>query len=427
VRVGITTWGTEGDLRPFIALGHALVRRGHTVRLDYTSIEGRDLGPLAASAGVVTRSIAQEYFAPRRDQIRRQMASVFASTSPLAQIRGIVESTLDPVTDVMFDAADELARTSDVMVGHFMTHPAGAAAQKHKRPYVLVALAPVLPSALYPPIGTPDLGRLANPLLWWILGRVLESVLKERVNRTRARAGIPAVENLLARTLDQVTRVLVAVSPILFARPADWDPHIALSGFLRMPESLEPWEPDAALRAFLEKGDPPVFLSFGSMLSVGDPRTLEAVDAMHGALAKAGMRGVIQAPADVVESRTMDDTACFILRAPHAQLFPRCSVIVHHGGAGTTQSALLAGRPSVVVPHVADQFFWGERLMKLGVGVKPLPRVKLTANRLAERLREAAGDPALQERTLAAGAGLSAEDGSTRAAELIEQTFEVHA
>jgi sterol 3beta-glucosyltransferase len=421
VRVGITTWGTEGDLRPFMALAHTLVARGHTVQLDYTSVEGRDLGPLAASAGVVARSVAKEYFASRRDQIQREMASVFASTSPLAQIRGIVESTLDPVTDVMFDAADELAQTSDVMVGHFMTHPAGAAAQKHRKPYVLVALAPVLPSALYPPIGTPNLGRLANPLLWWILGRVLESILEERVNATRVRAGLPTVKNLLASTLDQVTSVLVAVSPTLFPRPADWDPRIALSGFLRMPDSVEPWEPDAALRAFLEKGDPPVFLSFGSMLSLGDQRTLEAVGAMRGALAKAGMRGVIQAPADVVAAQTKDDTVCFIDRAPHAQLFPRCSVIVHHGGAGTTQSALLSGRPSVVVPHVADQFFWGERLMKQGVGVKPLPRVKLTAGRLAERLREAVGDCAMREKALAAGAALSGEDGATRAAELIEQ------
>lgn len=349
------------------------------------------------------------------------MARAFATSNPLKQLGSIIRSTLDPVTDEMFDASLELARESDVMVGHFMTHPAGAAAEKHGKPYVLIALAPILPSKHFPPIGTPDLGRLLNPLLWKLLGRILDGLLKKRVNEARARAGLSPVGSLLNRLLDLVHTILVPLSPTLFPRPDDWDPRIHVSGFLRMPDSVEPWEPDAELRAFLEGGEPPAFLSFGSMLSLDHARALESVAVMRAALGKANMRGIIQAPPEVAEGQKNDAHASFIVRAPHAQLFPRCSVIVHHGGAGTTQSAVLAGRPSVVVPHVADQFLWGDQLEKRGIGVKPLPRLKLTPDCLAARLREAVGDPALRERARVAGEALANEDGATRAAELIEQ------
>ena len=257
---------------------------------------------------------------------------------------------MDPVVDVMLEAATDLARRSDAVVGHFMTHTAGAAAELHGRPYVFVSLAPVLPSVHYPPIGTPNLGRLFNPLLWKLLATVLESVMRDCANRTRARVGLPEVKNILASTLDHTILALAAVSPTLFARPVDWDPRIQIPGFLCIPESVEPWEPSPDLRAFLEAGPPPAFLSFGSMLNIPGTRALEAVRALIGAVKLAETRGIIQAPEALAANFKTDDRICFITRAPHSRLFPKCSVIVHHGGAGTTQSATLAGRPSLVAP-----------------------------------------------------------------------------
>jgi len=423
MRIGVQTWGTEGDVRPFFSLATGLVARGHEVRLVYTNVEGRTFDALATGCGVDARSVGAEYFLANKETLGPKMEAVMADPQPLRQIRAIIEHTMDPVVDAMFDAADDLAAWSDGMVGHFMTHPAGAAAAKHGRPYALVSLAPVLPSRHYAPIGTPDLGRLMNPVFWKILGFVLESVLRARVNRTRARAGIPPVENLLANTMQHAALALTAVSPTIFARPIDWDRRIHVSGFLGIGETAEPWEPEAGLRRFLDAGPPPAFLSFGSMMNLGGDKTEEAVRAFVAALKLAGARGIVQAPPSATADLTSDDVAHFIVRAPHSQLFPRCSVIVHHGGAGTTQSALLAGRPSIVVPHVADQFFWGDRLHARGVGAKPLPRTKLSAERLAVRLRTTLDDAAMAARSAEVGAANQREDGAATAAALVEEAF----
>src|SRR5205085_2800708 len=108
---------------------------------------------------------------------------------------------------------------------------------------------------------------------------------------------------------------------------------------------------------------------------------------------------------------------------PHDWLFPRAAAVVHHGGAGTTAAALRAGIPSVVVPFMADQPFWGRRIFHLGAGPRPLPRRLLSAERLAEALRQAVGDPAIRRRALNLGRRIRAEDGLGRAVEV----FHLHA
>jgi UDP:flavonoid glycosyltransferase YjiC (YdhE family) len=420
MRVGLQTWGTEGDVRPFFGLAQALMARGHRVRLCYTNVEGKSFERLAEGCGVEARDVGGDYFRANRDVAGAHLEKLFIDKSPLRQIRGILEAAMDPVVDRMLDAGLELAAESDVMVGHFMTHPAGAAASKHGRPYVLVSLQPILPSVHYAPIGTPDLGRVFNPLLWMIMGRVLESILRDRVNHARARAGIHPVKNLMASTLDHAAKVVTAVSPTLFPRPADWDPRVTLTGFLGVHGAAEPWEPDGPLAAFLEAGPPPVFLSFGSMFTLADGRTLEAVRAMTGALALAGARGIIQAPQPIIAQCEAHPSVHFLSRAPHAKLFPRCSAIVHHGGAGTTQSAVLAGRPSIVVPHAADQFFWADRLHARGLGAKPLKRTALTAARLAPRIRATLDDGEMRRRAEEASLALRDEDGPAQAAAVVE-------
>jgi sterol 3beta-glucosyltransferase len=128
-------------------------------------------------------------------------------------------------------------------------------------------------------------------------------------------------------------------------------------------------------------------------------------------------------PTPVALRETGDDAVHFLTRAPHAKLFPRCSAIVHHGGAGTTQSAVLAGRPSIVVPHAADQYFWADLLRARGLGAKPLRRADLTARALAARILATQADAAMRARVEVAAASMRRENGPLRAAELIDQAL----
>lgn len=112
----------------------------------------------------------------------------------------------------------------------------------------------------------------------------------------------------------------------------------------------------------------------------------------------------------------------FVLNsAPHTWLFPRMAAVVHHGGAGTTAEGLRSGVPSVVVPFVMDQYFWGNRLNALGIGPAPIPAKKLTVDRLSAAIHAATTDPGMTARAAALGATIRAEDGVGDAVKIIQQ------
>jgi sterol 3beta-glucosyltransferase len=99
-------------------------------------------------------------------------------------------------------------------------------------------------------------------------------------------------------------------------------------------------------------------------------------------------------------------------------------VVVHHGGAGTTAAGFRAGIPQVIIPHMQDQPYWGQKVQQVGAGPRPIPRRKLTVSALADAIRLAVGDPALRERARQIGAAVRAEDGLERAIRVIERYFE---
>ncbi len=106
--------------------------------------------------------------------------------------------------------------------------------------------------------------------------------------------------------------------------------------------------------------------------------------------------------------------------APHRWLFPRMAAVVHHGGAGTTASGFRAGAPTVIVPYNADQPFWGRRAAELGVGTDPIPRGKLTTDKLAAAIVEATTNRAMRDKAAELGRKIAAEDGQGKAVKMIE-------
>ncbi|MGB7086008.1 MAG: nucleotide disphospho-sugar-binding domain-containing protein, partial [Phormidesmis sp.] len=105
--------------------------------------------------------------------------------------------------------------------------------------------------------------------------------------------------------------------------------------------------------------------------------------------------------------------------APHDWLFPQCAAVVHHGGAGTTGAGLKAGKPTVICPFIGDQPFWGNCVYELGVGPRPIPQKQLTADKLAQAIREAVTDSKLRLRAEELGNKIRAEDGVMRAVDII--------
>jgi UDP:flavonoid glycosyltransferase YjiC (YdhE family) len=139
-------------------------------------------------------------------------------------------------------------------------------------------------------------------------------------------------------------------------------------------------------------------------------------------LQRAGQRGILLSGWGGLSSETHSDEIYLAEALPHDWLFPRVSAVIHHGGAGTTGAALRAGVPSLVVPFMADQSFWGNRVFKLGVGPRPIPRHELSPGRLADGIRLAATNREMRARADVLGEQIQCEEGISRAIDCMEST-----
>ncbi|MBM3121917.1 MAG: glycosyltransferase family 1 protein, partial [Chloroflexi bacterium] len=182
----------------------------------------------------------------------------------------------------------------------------------------------------------------------------------------------------------------------------------------------EGWRPAADLLDFLNGGPPPVYIGFGSMVH---RRPEEVAALVCDALQRSGLRAVWSAGWGGLASTRLPNSVFMTGSIPHAWLFPRMAAVVHHGGVGTTAAGLRAGVPSIAIPYFGDQPFWGRRIAELGVGPKPIPRSRLTADRLALALQSATTDTGMQARAARLGEAIRAEDGIGNAVRVIEESL----
>jgi UDP:flavonoid glycosyltransferase YjiC (YdhE family) len=174
--------------------------------------------------------------------------------------------------------------------------------------------------------------------------------------------------------------------------------------------------------SFLENGAPPVLISLGAM-SLGEEDAPESAGLFVQAVQRADLRAVIQGWETGLKRLTLPPSIYAAGPLPHNWLLPHCAGVVHHGGYGTTAAGLRAGVPALVIPHIADQFYWGRQIRQLGAGLEPIRRTKLDITRLAAALDELVRNDALRARASDLGQQIRSEAGVESAVQLIEATF----
>jgi UDP:flavonoid glycosyltransferase YjiC (YdhE family) len=215
----------------------------------------------------------------------------------------------------------------------------------------------------------------------------------------------------------QALPTLYGFSPYVISSPSDWDGNNHVTGFWFL-DSANDWIPPLDLLDFLQAGSPPVYIGFGSMSTRKPEETTDLViDALH----RTNQRALLASGWGGLQKSDLPDSVFMIDSIPHAWLFTRVSAVVHHGGAGTTAAGLRAGVPSIVIPFFGDQPYWGQRIADLGVGPAPIPRQKLTDERLAQAIQIAITDKAMRQRAADLGSKIQAEDGVACAVEIIQQ------
>jgi UDP:flavonoid glycosyltransferase YjiC (YdhE family) len=187
-----------------------------------------------------------------------------------------------------------------------------------------------------------------------------------------------------------------------------------MTGFLNLPNSNAEWEMPKNLQSFFDDGEPPLYMTFGSCMQFD---LASSTKLLIEAARLSGKRTIIQSDWSLITKPT-GPNIFYIESAPHSEVFPRCSLIVHHGGAGTTQSALLAGKPSVVVAHGFDQPYWGNQLKAMGVGANVLNRTTVTAKQLSQQIEQVCSSN-VAEVAERLGKQMRQENGVSRAVDCI--------
>lgn len=417
MKIAIIASGSRGDVQPYIALAHGLQKAGHQVRL----VTNDNFKQLVERVGVPfyrMRGNVQEV--AESPEIRELLAkgNFFAITMKTAKL--LQEVTLQWAEDGLVACAGV-----DVIVAGIGGIFLGLAlAEKLDIPLLQAYVVPLTPTSAFPSVLLPPsvarLGGVANKLSHTLTQQAIWQGVRSADKLARQKVlGLkpaPFFGSFNSKRMCQFP-TLYGISPSVLPHPADWGDRAKIMGywFLDVPSD---WQPSEALLAFLEAGERPLYIGFGSMSS----RNPEATSALVlEALAMTRQRAVIASGWGGFTQNELPANVFMVDNIPHDWLFPRVSAVVHHGGAGTSAAGMRAGVPSIVIPFFADQTFWGQRIADLGVGVAPMPRAKLTAEKLAQAMITATTNATIVQTASTLGEKIRAENGIANTVTTIEE------
>ena len=427
-RIILSTFGSFGDVHPYIALALELKARGHhpviatseTYR-EKTDALGLELHPV--------RPVVPSYNEP--DEISRMLEKLMDARTGTEEV--INTFILPHLRDIYEDLRAAVC-DADLFVTHPLSFPGPLIVEQTGIRWVSSVLAPASMLSVYDPPVPPQLPALhrlmsLHPVFAravYQLGKWKAAALSQVVNELRVEVGLPRMKaHPLFEGQHSPTLVLALFSRVLAEPQRDWPPHTRITGFPfydRRDMAGDDTHGDLSpeLRRFLDAGEPPIIFTLGSSaIWVAKDFYRESIAAARS----LGRRALLligherNRPAEPLP----DGVAAFEY-APYGEVLPRAGVVVHQGGVGTTGQALRSGRPALVVPFSHDQFDNGARVARLGCG-RMLPRNGYNAASATQELRAILSDESYKTKALAVGRRVQAEDGTRAACDAIEEAL----
>jgi sterol 3beta-glucosyltransferase len=423
MRITLIALGTRGDVTPCVALGIRLKAQGHTVRVatfaEFESLVRAYDMDYAPVSGSFSSFIATE-------EGRTALGVPYSRPTGAARVLDPLRGRAQEVFEQCWNACADAEAIGASNVG---APPALWIAGGRKLPFVGCQAVPSivtseLPYNSFPPwpfggtngsangVGA-ALGKRYNRMthsLGSIIGKRGSISVLNAFRESARRFGVERGWRFPQRLL------LVAASPVVFPRPADWPAFAHLTGFWFLPEGTA-GAPSADLRAFVEQGPAPLCLGFGSM-GDNDPAHLREI--VIDALRRVRMRAVlVGGSGGALRGFEDTDTIRSVASVDYGWLFPRVAAVVHQGGAGTVSFCLTAGVPQACVPYCLDHRFWSWRLEVMGVAPTPIVRHRLTGRKLAEMIQRVVGEPRFRTRAEEVAPTVRSENGAAQAAELV--------
>lgn len=410
--------GTRGDVQPFVAIGKRLQEHGHRVRLathrnfkEFVLAAGLEFYPLGGDPKVLAGyMVKNKGFLPSEPSEipiqRNQMRDIIFSLLPACK-------EPDPESQVPFTADAIIANPP--AYGH--THVAEAL----KVPIHIFFTMPWTPTSEFPH----PLSRVKQPVAYRLSYQVVDALIwlgiRDMINEFRKKKLKLRPVTYLKPTYRSPLDIPYGYiwSPHLVPKPKDWGPKIDVVGFCFL-DLASNYEPPEDLVEWLEKGQKPIYIGFGS-LPVQEPEKMTNI--IVQALELTGQRGIINKGWGGLGNLAKPKDFVYLLdNVPHDWLFLQCAAVVHHGGAGTTAAGLKAACPTAIVPFFGDQPFWGDQVHAKGVGPPPIPVEEFSLEKLVSAIRFMQ-DPEVKQRALELAKAMENEDGVAGAVDAFHKHF----
>ncbi|KAI8989279.1 hypothetical protein BDB01DRAFT_531895 [Pilobolus umbonatus] len=416
------TIGTRGDVQPYIALCKGLMKEGHRCRIA-THEEFKDW---IEEHGIEFRNIGGDPSELMRICVENNFFSVNFVVEGLRLFKDWIDELLVLAWKAV-QGTDILLESPSAMIGVHMAEALGV-------PYFRSFPMPMTRTRSFPhPFATPNSpkGRLYNDMTYVLFDHAIWTAIAARTNKFRQ------TELSLPPTTYEKLEVwkipyLYSFSPSIVPSPLDWLDWIHCTGYWFLDNPQTGWKPDPELEAFLNAKDsrPIVYIGFGSII-VSDP--LEIIKVIVESVLLSNVRAVVSSGwasrlnqssknEEELLLKSCPGTIFSVQSVPHDWLFLKIRAVVHHGGAGTTAAGLRAGKPTIIKPFFADQFFWGERVQEMGLGqcIK-----KLTVDQLSAALRIVSTDENMLKLATKVGEKIRSETGVETAIQCIYRDMEL--
>jgi UDP:flavonoid glycosyltransferase YjiC (YdhE family) len=413
MKIGIQTWGSNGDIRPLLALATGLTQAGHQVTLVVSSIDNGSYRTECQAMAINYRQIPGFIAIDLENFAKRSFRM-----NALQWLKALLDEAFFPIEDIIYQNARQLTEENDVLIGHHFLYPLKLASKLQIKPFYSVTYCHAgIPDIVHAPFGFPDLGKALNPVSWKLLDAAINWTLKKPLTRLWREAGLKAPNNILTDYITSQTLNLVAVDPVFCPYAQNWANHHQVCGFLDFNGDIEHWKMPVTLQQFLDAGSPPVYMTFGSLQQAVPEWSMSLFTEV---VALSGCRAIIQTSSSNYPPESVHEHIYFIGRHPHQPVFKHCAGVVHHGGAGTTHAATRSGCPSVVVPFMDEQLFWGQQLQRLQLAGKPLPAKNVSAKKLAKAIASMLTIPSYRTCAQEIAISMQKQAGVKKAVELIE-------
>jgi sterol 3beta-glucosyltransferase len=420
--ITLLTSGTRGDVVPYIALGEGLRDAGYNVRIAAP----RGFANLFANRGGETPPLQFAPFDGNPTDLMIEQGDFTPFTLGTNPIRSL-QATRNflqkarPLYRRMLHTAAEVCRGSDLLIHGLPTIWGAHIAEGLGIPAVRANLQPLTPTREFPSALLPfrfSLG-IGNWFSHWIVTQATWLSWRSEINHARhADFGLGPAHwldpSLQADSHQPLT--LNGFSEIIVPRPKDWNEKQVITGYWRLAkETSERVDEFEDMQRFIDSAKNPIAIGFGS------PGTQGYLPMLEEALQRVNAQAVLTIPSKwhgEIKSKNIFP----IEFAPHDWLYRHVKVAIHHGGAGTTSASLHAGIPTITLPLAIDQFFWGERIQKLGAGLS-IPQRKLNEQNLARAITQALTDKTMKAKAKTVSEALSQENGIRAAVSVTRSLF----